>query len=305
MTESTEGAATAAAACNNIETPHISVVVPTCHRNDSLAACLLRLAPGTQSLPADQYEVIVTDDGSKSTAEEMVRAQFPWATWAPGPRRGPAANRNSGQRHARYDLIAFTDDDCLPSPDWLKAYVDALTPAVPVYEGKTICSEPITSPLQDAPINTTGGWLWSCNMMVRRTCFEAQGGFDEDFPLPHMEDTDFRERLKGAGIPFAWVPDAIVDHPPKWRPTGARSGAAAECEVLYWYKHGRPGSAARYLLPYIFKCRVRVMLRQRFGKETFRALGSLAQELGHVARHIRVWDAKYRARYQSRPSGSG
>ena len=50
----------------------ISVVVPTCHRNDLLARCLEGLAPGAQTLPADQYEVIVTDDGTRSTAEALI-----------------------------------------------------------------------------------------------------------------------------------------------------------------------------------------------------------------------------------------
>lgn len=40
-----------------------SVVIPTCRRNDLLAKCLDRLAPGQQTLSPDQYEVIVTDDG--------------------------------------------------------------------------------------------------------------------------------------------------------------------------------------------------------------------------------------------------
>lgn len=277
--------------------PRISVVIPTCHRNDLLVKCLDRLAPGTQTYPADRYEVIVTDDGSRSTAEALIREKYPWVTWVAGPRRGPASNRNNGFRRARFDLIAFTDDDCLPGSDWLAAFAAALTPDVPVYEGQTICSTPLTSPLQDAPINVTGGWLWSCNMLVRRAAFEQMQGFDEDFPLPHMEDVDFRERLKQAGFTFIFVPDAVVDHPPKWRPTGAKSGAAAECEVLYWYKHGKPGSAAAYLLPYIAKCRVKSMLRQRFGSETFRAIGSMTTELIFVARNAWRWEAKYKAKY--------
>ena len=79
----------------------ISVVIPTRHRNDPLAECLARLAPGVQTLAADRYEVIVTDDGSAETSADVVRQRFPWARWAAGPRRGPAANRNNGARQAR------------------------------------------------------------------------------------------------------------------------------------------------------------------------------------------------------------
>ncbi len=45
----------------------ISVIIPTRHWNDSLADCLRRLAPGAPTLPANRYEVIVTDDGSAMT----------------------------------------------------------------------------------------------------------------------------------------------------------------------------------------------------------------------------------------------
>ena len=95
------------------DAPLFSVVIPTCHRNDALAACLERLAPGKQSLAAASYEVIVTDDGSRATSEAMLREKFPWAKWMAGPRRGPAANRNHGAKHANGNWIAFADDDCL------------------------------------------------------------------------------------------------------------------------------------------------------------------------------------------------
>ena len=55
----------------------VSVIVPTCHRNDVLAKCLDCLAPGVQTLPSDQYEVIVTDDGSQDTAEQMIHQRYP------------------------------------------------------------------------------------------------------------------------------------------------------------------------------------------------------------------------------------
>jgi len=39
------------------------------------------LAPGVQTLPAEQYEVIVSDDGRQTTAEEMIRERYPWVKW--------------------------------------------------------------------------------------------------------------------------------------------------------------------------------------------------------------------------------
>ena len=82
----------------------ISVIIPTFQRNDLLAQCLDRLAPVQQPgldvlqpgqaespEPAEPfaYEVIVTDDGVSTTAETMIRQQYPWARWMAGGQPEP------------------------------------------------------------------------------------------------------------------------------------------------------------------------------------------------------------------------
>src|SRR5207247_5933459 len=137
-----------------IETDSLfSVVIPTCERNDLVARCLERLAPGAQRFSADRYEVIVTDDGGGTTAERMIAERYPWAKWVAGPRRGPAANRNHGGRLARGNWLAFTDDDCLPSPQWLAAFADVIGSGSSIYEGQTTCTAGCHSPLEHAPMN--------------------------------------------------------------------------------------------------------------------------------------------------------
>ncbi len=195
----------------------LSVVIPTCQRLDALAECLARLASGAQTLPADSYEVIVTDDGSQPTAEPMLREQFPWARWFAGPRRGPAANRNYGARQARGEWLVFLDDDCVPAPGVLAAYVAARkqSPGSTVLEGRTRAIGVRTRLDMECPINETGGYLWSCNFCIRRSVFVGMGGFDEKFPSAFMEDVDLRLRLRKAGEPTAFVPEAEVGH--GWR----------------------------------------------------------------------------------------
>lgn len=73
-----------------------SVIIPTYHRNDLLAKCLDCLASNVQTLTSDDYEVIVTDDGSLTTAEEMINHHYSWVKWVAGSHNGPAANRNNG-----------------------------------------------------------------------------------------------------------------------------------------------------------------------------------------------------------------
>lgn len=214
--------------------PLLSVVIPTRHRLEELAHCLKRLTPGAQTLEPARYEVLVTDDGISPTAEALVRECFPWARWQAGPRRGPAANRNAGARAARGTWLAFTDDDCLPTPGWLAAFaarVDAGT-AVRVLEGPTDSGGVRCGALESVPDNPRGGYLWSCNLAVERTLFLGSGGFDEEFPTAHLEDVEFRLRLEDGGHRWEFVPAAGMVHPP--RPVGP---IVAQARAMEGYFH--------------------------------------------------------------------
>ena len=190
----------------------ISVVIPTYHRNDLLAKCLDYLAPGTQTLSAEQYEVIVTDDGYKTTAEETIRDDYPWVKWVAGPRKGPAANRNNGAGYAQGEWLVFTDDDCLPQPNWLNAFAQATKGEALALEGAI---HPLGDPEQDmaeCPINLTGGCFWSANLAIERSLFLKIGGFDANYPLALHEDVDIKERLY-VFTTISFVPEASVFHP--------------------------------------------------------------------------------------------
>ena len=274
----------------------ISVIIPTRHRNEQLAQCLERLAPVRQTLEAKEYEVIVTDDGSRGTAEAMIADRFPWARWVAGPRRGPAANRNNGAKAAQGDWLAMTDDDCLPAPDWLQSFTSAINPNTDVLEGKTTCRAGISSPLQEAPINLSGGNLWSCNLMIRAELFRSVGGFDESFRMPACEDMEFNERLrKGGHIPL-FVPQAIVDHPPRPRPGGWRLGLMWESRVNLWYKEGNIGSVWSWLPVHLLKYRAGKVLDYPIRWHSLRASASLALELTCVLLHLQGWQSRYRPR---------
>jgi GT2 family glycosyltransferase len=161
--------------------------------------------------------VLVTDDGTQPSAQGLIDSAYPRVQWVQGPQRGPAANRNNGTRHAQGEWLVFTDDDCLPEPGWLAAFADVLktNPEAQVLEGRTYVDRPRQSLAEVAPVNETGGYLWSCNFAVARHVFEQLGGFDERFPDAAMEDVDFRVRLIKAGYDFPFVPTAGVCHP--WR----------------------------------------------------------------------------------------
>jgi GT2 family glycosyltransferase len=276
----------------------ISVVIPTCRRPDLLARCLARLAPDVQTLPADQYEVIVTDDGDP-TVEGFLAENFPSVRWTSGPRRGPAANRNAGALRARGDWLAFTDDDCIPDSRWLEKFSTAIDSRRKVYEGKTTCVAGLHSPFDHSPVNLTGGCLWSCNIFIHRETFEQFGGFDENFPFPYMEDADFRDRLVHAGYSFEFGPDAIVDHPPRRPASGLQLARQHESWVYYWYKCGYRTLASPRLVCLIVEARLKAIRRHRLSADSLLAIGSLGNELAGMIPRLLLWEWKYRYRFRS------
>lgn len=192
--------------------PFFSVIIPTYNRNDLLAKCLDCLALGAQTLSKKQYEVIVTDDGSKTTAKEMIKKQYPWAKWVQGPRKGPAANRNNGTKYSRGEWLVFTDDDCQPDQNWLKAFKNSINKTILALEGSI---HPVGNPNQDlakCPTNLTGGWFWSANIAIKRTLFKKVGGFDPNYFYPAHEDQDLKIRLSLLTT-ILFVPEACVYHP--------------------------------------------------------------------------------------------
>ena len=267
---------------NELAPPPFSIVVPTRDRNDLLTQCLDRLAPHAQLLAAHEYEVIVTDDSASEAARPLVTASFPWAHWVAGPRRGPAANRNRGAAAAVGDVVVFIDDDCLPEPDLLQSYAESLRDDVAVYEGRITCRAGVTSPMQTAQENLVGGALWSCNFAMRRLAFLSLGGFDDRFPLAHMEDVDMRDRILAAGHAIQFVAGATVDHPPRRLPFGARLARMHRAGVLYMVLHP-PERGLAWFLQNTFRARVSRIVRLPKSRDSLTALISVPLELAAIA----------------------
>ena len=103
-------------------TPAISVMVSTWNRSGYLDDLHRTLV--AQTLAADQFEVVVVDNGSADDTAEVLAAlaessPLRLAVVRLDENRGPAGGRNAAAAHCRAPLIAVTDDDCLPTPAWL------------------------------------------------------------------------------------------------------------------------------------------------------------------------------------------
>ena len=279
--------------------PRWTVVIPTFERHSTLATCLERLAPGRQTLDPALYEVVVSDDARSPDTRGFLATLFPWARWVAGPGRGPAANRNQGAAEARGRWLAFTDDDTLPAANWLESLDrQAAAGGEPsALEGRTTCVAGFGTPMHYAPVNTAGGRFWSCNIAVRADRYREIGGFDEGFRVPHMEDQDLRERLRRSGAKIAWVPEAVVDHPPRRQPPGQKLGLLREAEVRYLYKHGWTKPLRWQLTKRIARLRLGIIRSLPVSVDTVLALLSLAAELLVVEKNLTEWERKARAEF--------
>jgi len=277
------------------------VVVPTYKRDDLLARCLERLAPDVQTFPADRYNVVVTDDAAGGTAQEMIRTRFPWAQWVQGPQLGRSANRNYGASQARRPWIAFVDDDCVPTAHWLEGFAEAFEPGIAVYEGKTTCEAGIPSCAWEAPVNLTGGALWSCNFMIARELFEELGGFDPSFNKYGNEDTDLLMRLRERKKQVKFAERATVDHPPRLRPRGRKAAEQLESVVHVWYKSGQRTPLRARLLKHAISVELQYIARFPFSWESVVGTAAIGGTVLHAARHSEEWQRKYRTQYEGVP----
>lgn len=99
--------------------PFLSVILPVFNDAERLALCLQALEQ--QSYPQARYEIIVVDNGStdRQAVIDSV-SQFQNALVLHEVTPGSYAARNTGIRHAKGPIIAFTDADCIPDSDWLE-----------------------------------------------------------------------------------------------------------------------------------------------------------------------------------------
>ncbi len=128
--------------------------------------------------------------------------------------RGPAAARNSGWQAALGEVIAFTDDDCIPAPSWLRNGLQALAAGADGAYGQVIV--PLPEHPSDYQRNATGlerSEFVTANCFYRRSVLEEVGGFDVRFSLPWREDTDLYFTLMEHGFTLVPVKSARVYHP--------------------------------------------------------------------------------------------
>jgi glycosyltransferase involved in cell wall biosynthesis len=187
----------------------VSVIVPVKNGLPWLHEQLQALRSQECSSP---WEIVVADNGSTDGSSDVVQDYA-----ADDPRlrlvdassvQGPAATRNLAVRAALGDVLAFCDADDVVHPGWVESWLRALGDAdlaAGLNDPWTLNGGTPSVAVSPKPPPQRGqfGFLdaaGSGNMAVRRSAFDAVGGFDEELHVG--EDTDLCWRLQLVGYRF-------------------------------------------------------------------------------------------------------
>ncbi len=229
--------------------PTVSVLIPTCNRTEYLARCLRALIP---QIPADRpVEILVCDDSRGPETREFLEKAYPGIGRHSGPRRGPGANRNVGARAARTDWLIFLDDDVIPQPGMLAAYLDAIQSKTKgLLAGRVFTDDPRAEHiLWEAPGNSADVIIPpSCNFAISRKDFLESGGFDERYEIS-FEDMEFFSRLILKGMPYHYLEGAAVEHPPRPLPSARKLALRWKARVLSSYDFGATTPQVLFKVP--------------------------------------------------------
>jgi GT2 family glycosyltransferase len=200
--------------------PQVSVVVPVKNGASSIVRCLDALA-GQRGVA--NVEVIVVDNNSTDDTRAIASAHPVVTAVISESRPGSYAARNAGLAAARADVLAFTDADCTPEPDWLAAALaafdatsaDLIAGAIRAH----VSPQPTLWERYDRAVYlrqqdiVQAGWAVTANLFVRRRVFDAVGSFDAT--LLSGGDREFCLRARAKGFAIAYAADAAITHEPR------------------------------------------------------------------------------------------
>lgn len=201
----------------------ISIVIPVYNGGESFQKCLASI---TKSLHPPEEVIVVCDgdtDGSWQVAENWGAKVIRLPNSG-----GPARARNIGAKVAQSDLLFFMDADVTLHPDTLTLIEQQfqqepnLTALIGSYDDAP-GAENFLSQYKNLFHHYThqvsseiASTFWGACGAIRRSAFEAIGGFDESYHKPCIEDIELGYRLKRNGYSIRLCKEIQVKHLKRW-----------------------------------------------------------------------------------------
>ena len=222
--------------------PFVSIIVPVYNGEKIIGECIESLL--NQTYPKDKYEIIIVDNNSKDRTAEIIK-KYPVKYLLEDKIQSSYAARNKGVKHAKGEILAFTDADCIVSPQWLENGINEFLKddRIGCVGGKSLSYQPsnqveefllkkggigaINGPLTSYPIP----FFPTLNVFYKKEVFKKIGLFDTTFYSGG--DVDFCWRMQFfTDFKLAFAPEAIIYHK-------ERANFKGLFKQRKWYAKGR------------------------------------------------------------------
>jgi glycosyltransferase AglE len=199
--------------------PFVSVVVPVLNDSRRVGLCIEALLK--QTYPKDRYEVIIVDNGSTDDTRAVI-GRYPVALLIEDRIQSSYAARNKGVRAARGEVIALTDADCRPMPNWIEDGVRALDAQGADLAGGHVrfvySTRPSAAEIYDSLTNMQQEWsirdrsyAATANLFIRTAIFAVVGMFPDT--MKSGGDVYWTRRATSLGQRLIYARRAEVAHP--------------------------------------------------------------------------------------------
>ncbi len=199
-------------------TTFVSIIIPHLDDLPGLARCMVALEG--QNFGRDRFEILVVDNGSACGSAAVLNCIGGRARLLIEQQPGAGPARNRGASEARGDVLAFTDADCLPRPDWLQRGTALVTTRNFVGGGIVVTAADPARPsaaeayelafaFDMARYAYKKRFVATANLFMSRATFLAVGQFDDTL----SEDTDWCWRAIRDGYQLVFDATTIVEHP--------------------------------------------------------------------------------------------
>jgi GT2 family glycosyltransferase len=167
------------------------------------------------------YEVIVVNDGSTDTTASIAH-EYPFRVIST-ENRGLSSARNLGLEAATGEIVAYTDDDAHPDPQWLKYLAATFMNTSHAGVGGPNIAPRDDGLIAECVANAPGGPIHvllndseaehipGCNMAFRKAALQEIGGFDPQYRAAG-DDVDVCWRIQQKGWTLGISPAAVVWH---------------------------------------------------------------------------------------------
>lgn len=225
---------------------NVTIIIPVFNAQSTLEKLLNSIIQ--LNFPKEHMQVIFVDNNSSDESLDILRNYDNAELLFETEKQGSYAARNKAIDVARGDIIAFTDSDCIASPEWLKEGLkEMLTNNIDIVAGKVefFYDKKTAAEIYDSIVNMQNEINVrdrkvgkTANLFVRKQLFHELGLFDAN--LKSGGDVAWTKNATDAGFSISYASKAIVYHPArKLRELVNKQIRVGRGQRKLWHKEGK------------------------------------------------------------------